>query len=255
MNTNNLFTKAITRKPGRNFASGITTSNLGKPDFSKALSQHQAYCAALEKCGLEVIVLDADERYPDGCFVEDTAVVFKEAAIITRPGAESRRGEEEEILKVLSGYRKIERLTDPATLDGGDILRAENHFYIGRSARTNTEGSRQFSAILKRYGYSSSEIPVNEGLHLKSGLEYIGNGTYVSTIDFSNSVKAERLVVLKPEENYSANCLLINGTLLVAKGYPDSLNQLTDLGYNILSLDMSEFCKMDGGLTCLSLVF
>ncbi len=246
---------AIVRRPGKNFAGGISTSKLGKPDYRKALSQHNEYCDALVKCGLELIILDADERYPDSCFVEDTAVVFDEAAVITRPGAESRRGEEEEIEKVLARYKPVERIKSPGTCDGGDVLRAENHFYIGRSSRTNEHGAAQLSAILGKYGYKVSEIPVNEGLHLKSGLEYLGNGTFISTTDFAANFDPARTILLQADEKYSANCLLINGTLLIPEGYPVSKQQELKLGYKVISLEMSEFRKMDGGLTCLSIVF
>src|SRR5690606_24815740 len=114
------------RRPGRNFASGITTSNLGRPDFSKALEQHVAYCEALIRCGVELTVLDADERYPDGCFVEDTAVVNSRVKVVSRPGAATRRGEEEAIAQVLAGYGPSEAITAPGTLEGGDVLRAGN---------------------------------------------------------------------------------------------------------------------------------
>jgi dimethylargininase len=246
---------ALVRKPGKNFAGGITTSGLGKPDFRKALAQHEAYCEALKVCGLELIILDADDRYPDSCFVEDTAVVLDEAAVITRPGAESRRGEEEAIAEVLSGYRKILRILPPGTLDGGDILTADNHFYIGRSARTNSDGSAQFADYLARFGYTSSEIHVNEGLHLKSGLEYLGEGNYISTSQFSGMIKAEKCVLLNTEDSYAANCLLVNGRLLIPKGFPRSKEKVLELGYAVLEVEMSEFRKMDGGLTCLSLIF
>ena len=248
-------THAVTRKPSENFSSGITTSGLGKPDYKKALIQHEAYCEALKQCGLDVITLDADDRYPDSCFVEDTAVVLDEIAVITSPGAESRRGEENEIEKLLAQFRMTEKIRLPGTLDGGDILRAENHFFIGRSARTNAAGSEQLSGILKRYGYESSEIKVEKGLHLKSGLEYIGKGIFISAHEFSGKVKADKIIILDPDENYSANCLLINDNLLIAKGFPGLRSRLDQTGYMIIELEMSEFRKMDGGLTCLSLVF
>jgi N-dimethylarginine dimethylaminohydrolase len=125
-----MYTKAIVRRPGRNFSEGITTSTLGKPDFRKALEQHSAYCDALAGCGLELLVLEADERYPDGCFVEDTAIVTGDIAVITT-GAGSRLGEEAEISNTLSEFRKIETIKFPGTLDGGDVLRVENHFSSG----------------------------------------------------------------------------------------------------------------------------
>jgi dimethylargininase len=250
-----MFTKAIVRRPGRNFAEGITTSNLGKPDFKKALEQHSAYCNAMAGCGLELIVLEADERYPDGCFVEDTAIVTSEVAIITIPGAVSRMGEEAEISETLSEFRKIETIKFPGTLDGGDVLRAENHFFIGISGRTNRVGAMQFSAILSEYGYTSSEAEVGSGLHLKSGLAYLGKGNYISVEGFSKMAGSSGIIISDQEESYSANCLPVNGFLLIPKGFPKSKKKIAELGYNLIELDMSEFRKMDGGLTCLSLLF
>jgi dimethylargininase len=250
-----MYTKAIVRKPGRNFSDGVTTSNMGKPDFEKALKQHDAYRNALIRCGLNLIVLEADEKYPDGCFVEDTAIVTREAAIITRPGAASRMGEEAEISKVLSRLKKIETIEKPGNLEGGDILRVEDHFYIGLSGRTNKDGARQLSGILSKYGYTSSEIEVGSGLHLKSGIACLGKGNLISTREFSKSAGTSNVIIIDPEEEYSANCLAVNDFLLIPAGFPRSRKQITDLGYNIIELDTSEFRKMDGGLTCLSLLF
>ena len=250
-----MYGHAIVRKPGRNFAEGISTSGLGRPDFIKASLQHEAYREALRKSGLDITVLEADEHYPDGCFVEDTAVVTDEVAIIANPGASSRQGEEKGIAELLGRYKTVEKIVFPGTLDGGDILRAGDHFYIGVSARTNPAGARQLSAILSKYGYSSSEIIVAEGLHLKSGIASLGNGIFISVPQFAHDVTAANVILLDQEESYSANCLVINGNLLIPAGFPKSRRQLAGLGYNLLDLDMSEFRKMDGGLTCLSLIF
>lgn len=249
-----MYTKAIVRRPGANFAEGITTSGLGKPDFKKTLVQHDAYCNALAGCGLELIILGADERYPDGCFVEDTAVVNNKVAVITRPGAPSRRGEEAEVAQVLSRLRKTETIDMPGTLDGGDILRAENHYFIGISGRTNGEGAAQLAAILSKNGFTSSEIRVGEGLHLKSGIAYLGNGNFISVPELAEKVNARNTIILDTDESYSANCLHVNDFLLIPKGYPKSKKKIVDLGYDIIELDTSEFRKMDGGLTCLSLL-
>ncbi len=250
-----MYTKAIVRRPGRNFANGITTSNLGQPDFGKALEQHAAYCEALIMCGVELTILDADERYPDGCFVEDTAVVNSRVKVISRPGADTRRGEEEAISRVLAGFGPTESIIAPGTLEGGDILRAENHYFIGISERTNTEGASQLSAILGKHGFTSSVVRVEAGLHLKSDIAYLGNGNFISTPVFSHVAHPANTIILDPEEYYSANCLRVNDYLLIAKGFPKSKKKILDLGYNIIELDMSEFRKMDGGLTCLSLLF
>ena len=250
-----MYSKAIVRRPGRNFANGITTSSLGKPDYEKALEQHSAYCNALERCGVELIILEADERYPDGCFVEDTAVVNRKVAVITHPGAASRRGEEVEISRVLSGFRKLETIEFPGTLEGGDILRVEDHYFIGLSGRTNQEGADQLAAILSKYGFTSSEIKVEAGLHLKSDIAYLGKGNFISTPGFSKIAQSGNYIILDQDECYSANCLLVNDFLLIPKGFPKSKMKIADLGYNIIELEMSEFRKMDGGLTCLSLLF
>lgn len=250
-----MYTRAIVRRPGRNFADGISTSDLGRPDFSKAIEQHVAYCEALVRCGVELTVLDADERYPDGCFVEDTAVVNSRVKVISRPGAATRRGEEEAISRVLAGSGPVESITAPGTLEGGDVLRAENHYFIGISERTNEEGAGQLSAIFARHGFTSSVVPVEAGLHLKSDIAYLGNGNFISTPVFSNVAHPANTIILDPDEFYAANCLRVNDYLLVAKGFPKSRKKILDLGYNIIELDMSEFRKMDGGLTCLSLLF
>jgi len=250
-----VYTRAIVRRPGRNFANGITTSNLGQPDFSRALEQHAAYCEALIRCGVDLTLLDADDRYPDGCFVEDTAVVNSKVKVISRPGAATRRGEEEEIERVLAGFGPTESITAPGTLEGGDVLRADNHYYIGISERTNAEGASQLSAILSEHGFTSSVIRVEAGLHLKSDIAYLGNGNFISTPVFSHVALPANTIILDPEEYYSANCLRVNDYLLIAKGFPKSRMKILELGYNVIELDMSEFRKMDGGLTCLSLLF
>jgi len=250
-----LFTKALLRRPGKNFADGITSSGLGKPDFGKALGQHQAYCDALEFCGLEIIVLDSDERFPDGCFVEDTAIVVREAAIITRPGAASRLGEETSVSAVLSNYKKIEQISYPGRVDGGDILRAENHFYIGRSKRTNRAGASQLTEILEHYGYTSSEIMVESVPHLKSGTAYIGNGTFISIDEFSNEFPGSNVIRIDKDEAYASNCLPVNDFLLISRGFPKARRKIVGSGQKIIELEMSEFRKMDGALTCLSLLF
>lgn len=250
-----MYTNAIVRRPGRNFANGITTSNLGQPDFGKALEQHAAYCEALIRCGVELTVLDADDRYPDGCFVEDTAVVNSRVKVISRPGAETRRGEEEAIAHVLAGSGPVESITAPGTLEGGDVLRAENHYYIGISERTNAEGAGQLADILSKHGFTSSLIRVEAGLHLKSDIAYLGERNFISTPVFSKIAHPADTIILDPDEYYSANCLRVNDHLLIARGFPKSKSQILELGYSIIELDMSEFRKMDGGLTCLSLLF
>src|SRR5829696_4221785 len=144
-----MFSKAIVRVPGGNFASGLTTADLGVVDFERALQQHKAYCEALESCGLHLIRLAADERYPDSTFVEDTAVLTARCAVITRPGAASRLGEIDSIAPVLrEQYRELHFILAPGTIDGGDVCEAGEHFFIGVSQRTNEHGANQLARIL-----------------------------------------------------------------------------------------------------------
>ena len=249
------YTKAIVRQPGKNFADGITTSNLGKPEYGKALEQHNAYCEILKRCGVEVIVLEADERYPDGCFVEDTAVVTKEVAITSRPGNPARLGEQERLASVLADYKLIESIVAPGTLEGGDIMRVENHFYIGLTKRTNIDGAKQLSSVLEKYGYTSSTVSVNDILHLKTGIAYLGNNNFIAVQELAHIAQNSNVIILNKGEEYSANCLNVNDNLLIPKGFPKSKQNIVDLGYNIIEVEMSEYRKMDGGLTCLSLLF
>jgi dimethylargininase len=250
-----MFTHAIVRRPGPDFGDGITTADLGTPDYAKTLEQHAAYCDALKGCGLELIILDPEPGYPDCPFVEDTAVVTDETAVIARPGDERRRGEEEAIAFVLSRYRRIERIEPPGTLDGGDVLQVKDRFFIGRSARTNEEGARQLSSILTRHGHQVSITPVGEMLHLKSGANHIGNGvlTLAGGLQALDVFSGFESIHVPPEECYAANCLFVNGRLLFPTGFPHTMEKLSRLGRQIIELDMSEFRKMDGGLTCLSI--
>jgi dimethylargininase len=260
--------QAIVRPPGLNFGDGITTSRLGTPNYALAIKQHEAYCAALERCGLRLIRLEADERYPDSVFVEDTAVLTTRGAILTRPGAQSRLDEVKEIAKVLSTfYPKLDSIAGPGTLDGGDVCEAENRFFIGISERTNEDGAQQVSQLLTSRGYTAMLIDIRsienpdgspcEMLHLKSGLAYLGANRLAVIEALANRGRFcdYHLVRLNPGEEYAANCLRINDQVLVAAGYPGFQSQLQELGYQTITLDMSEFQKMDGGLSCLSLRF
>ena len=252
-----MFTKAIVRRPGPEFSRGITSAGLGPPEHELALEQHSRYCEALGGCGLELIILESDPAYPDCPFVEDTAVVTEQVAVISRPGAERRRGEEEAVANILSAHRPLERIEPPGTLDGGDVLQVGKRVFIGLSHRTNYEGADQLGTILARHGHSVTVIPVGEILHLKSGVNHAGGDALAITGNLSKlgSFSGFDLVQIPGEEAYAANCLFVNGSLLVAKGFPRALAAFEGLGREIIELDVSEFMKMDGGLTCLSIRF
>ncbi len=252
-----MFTHAIARLPGANFDLGLTTADLGAPSYPLMLNQHQAYLQALAQLGLEIILLDEEPDFPDAYFVEDTAIVTPKVAVITRPGAPSRRGEEQTIEPVLRQYRPIVRIEEPGTLDGGDVLMVENHFFIGSSLRTNLEGAVQLAEALKTYGHSAEVVPVEAGLHLKSSVNYLGEETLLVTeavADYPGFAGYRRIMV-HPDEGYAANTLRVNESLLTPKGYPRTLEQLSRLGVQVIEMDVSEVRKMDGGLTCMSLRF
>lgn len=255
------FTKALLRPPPPTFAQGLTTARDGAPDHARALAQHQAYTAALERCGLAISVLPAEPDYPDSCFVEDVAILTPRGAIVTRPGAQSRQGEVETVAAALRvHYPDLARIMPPGTLDGGDVCNAGGHFLVGLSHRTNDEGARQLAAWLADCGYSSSTIDIRRVrrlLHLKSGLSYIGDGRVLLTSDTpSGAALAPYEQLLVPDhERYAANCVRINDRILIAAGCPQVAALLDRDGYETLALDMSEFRKMDGGLSCLSLRF
>lgn len=256
-----MFSKAIVRAPSENFADGLTSVDLGVPDFKSALVQHRAYCEALVRCGLSLIELEPDARYPDSTFVEDTAILTAKCAVITRPGAASRGGEIVSMAGTLAQYYdKLDRVEGPGTIDGGDVCQIEDHFLIGISDRTNEEGARQLSKYLEATGFTSSHGDIRriDGLlHLKSGVSYLGKNRVLITDSLAGEKEFEGFErVLVPEgEEYAANCIRVNDYVIFAAGFPKLREKLEALGYNIIELEMSEFQKMDGGLSCLSLRF
>ena len=255
-----VFTRAIVRRPCRNMINGITTADLGQPDYELACEQHARYIHALRSLGLEVTVLPPLEEYPDSCFVEDPAVLNRDCALLTNPGAPSRNGEKDELLPELTRFYSLEQLyciQAPGTVEGGDVMQVGSDYYIGRSLRSNEEGCRQFSRIMQEEGYRVTTVELREFLHLKSGLSYLENNVLLVTGEFVDHplfASFDRIVV-PTEEAYAANSLWINGTVLVPEGFPQTLSRIREAGYPTLVLDMSEFRKLDGGLSCLSLRF
>jgi dimethylargininase len=256
-----LFKHAIVRTPGSNFADGLTTVDLGLPNFDKVLEQHASYCQALRECGLTITILAEDLAHPDSTFVEDAAVLTPRTAILARPGALSRIGEVEAIKPALSRFfSTLQIIEAPGALDGGDICEADDHFFLGLSHRTNKEGARQLAAHLNTLGYTASTVDVRSMttiLHLKSGISYIGDNTLVVMEEMATNPQfaGYALIRVSAEESYAANCVRVNDRVLVADGFPKFTAELRAHGFKPLVLDMSEFQKMDGGLSCLSLRF
>jgi dimethylargininase len=269
------FTHALVRPPASSFADGITSSGLGPPDLELALQQHEAYCRTLERLGLSLVRLPPDQGFPDSTFVEDAAIVTSRGAILTRPGAPSREGEVAAVGAALERwFPELDRITAPGTVDGGDVCEAGDHFFIGLSQRTNEEGAAQLAAWLSARGFGSSVIDIRQPgdrrlvtghsrlasgnspamLHLKTGLSWLGGRRLIAWPEVAGHEALRGWEVLEvPEgEEYAANCIRVNAAVLVAQGFPQTGALLRGLGYEVAELEMSEYRKMDGGLSCLS---
>ncbi len=256
-----MFRYAMVRPPSANFAAGLTCADLGQPDFARALDQHARYCATLAQCGLALTHLPSDADFPDSTFVEDTAIVTQRFAILTRPGAESRAGEVARIEPTLRAvFQRVHAITAPGTLDGGDVCQVGNHFLIGVSQRTNEDGARQLGRILAQEGCTSTAVDIRGPrgmLHLKSGVSHLGDGriALLDALAQHDAFRGYEIVRVMRGEGYAANLLRLNDHLVIAAGFPKFEASVRALGYDVIALDMSEFRKMDGALTCLSLRF
>ncbi|MBT3177170.1 MAG: N(G),N(G)-dimethylarginine dimethylaminohydrolase [Desulfobacula sp.] len=253
-----MFTRAIVKTPCKNMVNGISTANLGKPDYTLAQDQHKGYIDALKKCGLKVTILDSDENFPDSTFIEDVCLITPKCAIITNPGAASRRGETIEISKAIEELDlPVERIQNSGTLDAGDIMMVNDHYFAGLSDRTNIEGASQLNLILKKYGYTSSNITLKSVLHLKTGISYLENNNLLAFGEFLNhpALSVFNLLAVDPDESYAANSVWINGKVLVPMGFSKTNEMIKAAGYQTIEVNVSEFRKLDGGLSCLSLRF
>lgn len=253
-----MFTKAIVRTPCKSIVNGLSSAKLGRPDYQNALRQHAGYVEALEVCGLEVTVLPPEEHFPDSTFVEDVALLTPRCAVITNPGAQSRKGETRLILKTIRAFFPVVEIIEaPGTVEAGDIMMVGDHYYIGLSERTNFEGAEQMISILESHGFSGSLVELNEVLHLKTGLGYLENNNLLACGEFLRKPEFQKYRILKvnADEAYAANSVWINGTVLTPKGFPKTRALIESAGYKIREVDVSEFQKIDGGLSCLSLRF
>jgi dimethylargininase len=249
---------AITRKPSPLLERGERT-HIGRDAiaFDRALAQHDAYRAALAELGARVIRLDDADAFPDGVFVEDTALVLDEVAISMRPGAESRRGEVTGILTELMHYREVITIGHPATIDGGDIVVAGKRILVGRSARTNLEGIEALTAITRRFGYETRGVRMTGCLHLKSGCTALPDGRLLINRDWIDEADVADfdLIDVPADEPWGGDVAFIGETVIAAAAYPKTLETLTGRGFRTRPVDVSEFAKAEGGVTCMSLLF
>jgi dimethylargininase len=226
-------------------------------DVAKAIAQHKAYQECLAELGARIVSLPAQPGLPDAVFVEDAALVVDEVAVITNMGAPSRRAEAKSLAKTLSQYRPLKFLTDPATLDGGDVLRVGRKVFVGLSRRTNRSGIKQLSDLLGPYDYQVQPVEVKSCLHLKSACSYIGNGTILvnrSWVD-AEQLRGFELLDLPAEEPAAANALLLNNVVILSASFPKTRALLENRGFSTWIIDVSELQKAEAGVTCCSLIF
>lgn len=250
--------RALVRPPGISFADALCEHTPGRPiDVVLARRQHAAYCAALRSTGLTLLELAPDERFPDAPFVQDTAVIYGDLAVISRFGIDSREGEQAAVQRALAGVKKLAAIRPPATLEGGDVLHIGRRLYVGLSARTNQAGYAQLRDYLEQEGATVLPLEVPDGLHLLSGCTYLGRGVLLATDTYRElpAFAGLDIIHLAPEEAPAANALALGDHVILPAGYPRVEAQIYQRGFQVLALDMSEFAKADGGVTCLSLPY
>lgn len=249
---------AITRPTGPELARCELTHLAREPiDPARAEEQHRAYVSALEELGARVVELPRLPEHPDAVFVEDAAIALDGVAVIARPGAESRRGETQCVAEALSEWRELVHLTAPSVLDGGDVVRLGETLLVGQSTRTNHAGLKQVAHALLPYGYRVKAVDVRGCLHLKSACCAIDGETVLCNpawVDLPR-MSGVRVIEVPGEEPGGANVLAVGGTVLVMAHAPRTAELLAASGYEVRTLDVSEFVKAEGALTCKSILF
>jgi dimethylargininase len=249
---------AITRGVSETLAHGELTFRDRAPiDIALARRQHAAYEAALIALGVRIDQLPAENAYPDAVFVEDVALVLDEIAIVTAPGAASRRGETESIARAVGKYRPVQHLSPPATLDGGDVVRIGKTLYVGLSSRTNQSGIDQLGGLLSPLGYMVLAVEVEGALHLKTACTYAGRGILLANPEWAdtNIVTDVEILAVDEQEPWGGSVLAIGDSLVMAASFPRTRAKLEARGFTVVPVDLSELQKAEGGPTCLSIVF
>ncbi|MEK7279766.1 MAG: arginine deiminase family protein [Nitrospirota bacterium] len=245
----------IVRGPGRNYKDCLRTKKV-EIDTDRAIEQHKIYAQTLSELGIDLVRLSPLEEFPDSCFVEDTAVIIGDIAIICRLKPASRSGEEEEIGKLLKEHKEVLHIRRPAFLEGGDLLVTHDKVYIGRSGRSDDNGISQLRDIL-REGRNVIPVDIEDALHLKSVCTLIDEDTLLirEGSGCKGFFKGFRFIEAPHEEECSANVLSIHGKIIMPMGYPRTKERLMGMGHEVIEVDISEFEKGDGGVTCLSILF
>ena len=249
---------AITREVSPSLGACELTHVARTPiDIDKANTQHRAYQSALASLGCRVLTLEAEPTMPDAVFVEDVAVVLDEVAVMTRPGAMSRREEGASVAELLRRYRPLRTIEAPGTIDGGDVLLIGRTLYVGQSGRSNAEGISQLAAAIAEFGYRVQSVPIRGCLHLKSSVTAARNDTLLlqpAWVDAS-SFPGFNIIEVDPDEEHAANVLRIGDSVVMPACFPRTRQRLVDAGIDVVTVDVSELQKAEGATTCCSLVF
>ncbi len=247
---------ALTRAVSRSLAECQLTHLERAPiDLAVARAQHRQYEATLESLGCTVLRVPEAPELPDAVFIEDVAVVLDELAVMTRPGAESRRAESGPVAEALGAWRPLVWMTDPATLDGGDVLHIGRTLFVGRSPRTSDEGIAQLAHAVRRHGYVVQPLEISGALHLKTAVTSVGDGLLLVNPDWVDPAAIGGTVVeVDPEEPFAANALMVGGTIVHSTAFPKTQRRLTSRGLTVRGVDASELAKAEGGVTCCSLL-
>src|SRR5262245_23670998 len=226
-------------------------------DLQRATMQHQDYRRILEELGARVIILPAQPDLTDSGFVEDPAIVLDEVAIILRSGAVSRRDEATTLATALSQYRRLEFITEPGTVDGGDVMRIDKRLFVGASKRTNSEGIKQLSDLVGRYGYKVQPVDVRGCLHFKSACSYVGRSTALTNRRWFDDKQLDGLEMIDvaDDEPHAANALFLNDEVILPAAFPRTRQLLEQRGFKVRPVDVSELQKAEAGVTCMSLIF
>ncbi len=227
-------------------------------DYDRAVAQHAAYCAALRACRAKVVTLEVNSIHPDGTFLEDTAIVLDEVAVLTSMGTPARRDEPAGIEPILREHREVVRIESPAKIEGGDVLRVGRTLLVGQSARTNFAGIALLAGQVERFGYTVQAVPVQNCLHLKTACTALPDGRLLINPAWINlaalaSLKFE-LVEIPSSEPWGANVCLLNSFVLLAAEHIRTAEMIDSLGFHVRPIELSEFVKAEGGVTCLSLL-
>lgn len=249
---------ALTREPARSMDACELTYRGREPiDAGLAARQHRAYRDALRACGARVLTLPPIGGLPDSVFVEDTAIVLDEVAVLTRPGVESRRGEVGLIERDVASLRPVVRVEAPATLEGGDVMRAGRKLYVGLSPRTNAEGAEALRRLAAPHGYEVVTVELRGCLHLKTGCSALDDATVLVNPEWvdAGAFGGHETVAVDGAEPWAANVLRVGGSVCVSAAFPRTAAVLRARGYEVRAVEVSEFAKAEGGMTCMSLLF